>query len=260
MADQYQDQPYRAHNQVPEPPRKQRGCFFYGCITAIILLVLGTIGSILLGYMGYRFYMSFVENYTDSKPGELPKVEVTPEQQKEINGRVQTFNDKVKKGEAAEPLTLTAQDLNTLIALNPQLRNRLYITIKDGKISGEVSVPLDEFGIPGAKGRYLNGKTTLQVALEDGQLYVRLDELEVRGQAVPKEAMAQLRAKNLAEEFNKDPKNLERLRNYKSIAVEDDKIMITPNSPNLQPPPEAALPAEAPPAGVVPPPAEAPAQ
>ena len=259
MADQYQDQPYESGNQVPEPPRKQRGCFFYGCITAGILLVLGTIGTALVGYMGYRWYMNLVENYTDTQPRALPKVEATPEQQKEVDGRVQTFNDKVEKGEAAEPLILTAQDLNMIIASDPRLRNRVYITIKEGKISGEISVPLDELQIPGAKGRYLNGKTTLQVALDEGQLYVTLDELEVRGQTVPKEVMAQLRAKNLAEEFNKDPKNTEKLRKYKSVVVQDDKIIITPRSPS-QPLPEGAPPTGAvPPDAVLPPPAEAPA-
>ena len=257
MADERRDQPYR--DEAPEP-RKPRGCFFYGCLSVVVLLLLGTILAGVGGYLAYRSYKNFVAAYTDTKPRELPKIKATPEEQKEVDGRVKSFNEKMEAGEAVEPLVLTADDINVLIALNPELRDRAYVTIDGNKITGEVSVPLDEFDMPawmGLEGRYLNGKATVNVALVNDQLIVTLDGLEVRGQAVPGEVMAQLRTKNLAEQFNKDPKMTEAMRHYESITVEDGKVIIMPRPKAEQPGGVPPQPGEAPPNASPPPPAGA---
>ena len=259
MADERRDQQYRdADVREPREPRKQRGCFFYGCLTLIVVFLLGTIVVGGVSYYLYQTYKGFVAAYTDDKPRELPKVQATPEQQKQVDGRVQAFNEKTAAGEPVEPLVLTADDVNALIALRPELRNRVYVTIDGDKVTGEVSVPLDELELPllpGLEGRYLNGKATIKVALINDQLVVTLDGLEVRGQAVPEEVMKQLRTKNLAEQFNQDPKTREALSKYESIRVEDGKIIITPRPNAAEPgaaPPQPGDVAVPPPTGAVP--------
>ena len=244
MADEFRQQ-QQFQQQPPDEPKK-RGCLFYGCLGAIVLLLLMLVLIGSCGYMGYRSYMNIVQSYTDTAPQPLPMNNSTPEQQQAVDARVQAFDQKVTAGEPTQPLVLTADDLNAIVASKPELRDRVFLTIDDDKIKGEVSIPLDKMNLPaflGLKGRYLNGKGAFKIALANGQLYVTLDSLEVRGEQVPESAMAQLRVKNLAEEYNKDPKNREALSKYDSLTVDDGKVTITA-SPKNAPPADAAAEAE----------------
>ena len=57
----------------PEPPARQRGCFFYGCIFALVLAVIGLILGGALLYTGYHYYMKIVEEYTSTTPADIKK-------------------------------------------------------------------------------------------------------------------------------------------------------------------------------------------
>jgi len=113
-----------------------------------------------------------------------------------------------------------------LIADNPDLRDKVHVDIEGDKVNGQVSFPLEGIGLPAFKGRYLNGKATLKVALEGGVLRVTLDALEVKGRPVPAAFIDQIRAKNLAEDAGRNPKHAEAIRKFESIQVKDGKIII----------------------------------
>ncbi len=81
-------------------------------------------------------------------------------------------------------LVLTAEEINALIAEEEAFRNRVFISIAEGEITGEISVPTDKF-LPGSKGRFLNASATFEVTLEDGVLIVTLSKAEVKGEQVP---------------------------------------------------------------------------
>ena len=76
---------YQAPKFTPEqyqaPPR-QRGCFFYGCIIAIVLAVLMAILLAVLAFVAYRFFGRMVDEYTATAPEQLPTVEMPAEQRK----------------------------------------------------------------------------------------------------------------------------------------------------------------------------------
>ena len=101
---------------------------------------------------------------------------------------------------------------------------KVFVTLKDDKISGQVSVPLT--GFPGASGRYFNGSTTLKVYLRDGRLVVIAEDLEVNGKKLDPAIKARLSSMNFAEEFNRDPKNAEMFAKFESIEVKDSKVYI----------------------------------
>src|SRR5262249_8725299 len=69
------------------PPPVKRGCFFYGCIT---LLVVGVLAG-LIGYFGYLYVIKasdrLISEYTDTVPATLEKVEVSPERLQEVQQR-----------------------------------------------------------------------------------------------------------------------------------------------------------------------------
>src|ERR1043165_3749236 len=93
------------------PPRKGRGCLFYGCLTCIVLLVIMAV----LAVVAVRFLKNQVNAFTDSQPMTLPKVEMTDAEYQQLDQRVKSFGDAKEKGKAAEPLTLTERDINALI-------------------------------------------------------------------------------------------------------------------------------------------------
>jgi hypothetical protein len=73
----YQSPKFTAEPPVAAP--RQRGCFFYGCIIAIVLALLMAIMVAVGVYIGYRFLNQLVDQYTATAPRDLPKVEMPPE-------------------------------------------------------------------------------------------------------------------------------------------------------------------------------------
>lgn len=215
-----------------EPPRVAAsgkpfpwGCLLGGCFTASVLVV-GLL--VVVGFGTYRFYKQQVAQYTSEQSRQIPTVEVSPAEMKEIESRVETFQKKVEQGEAREPLVLTAKELNAMINQQEQLRGKVYVTIKDDLIQAEVSFPTD--ALPGAQGRYFNASASVNASLENGVLVVNLDSAEVKGQAVPEAIMDQIRKENLAKDMNKNPEFVKSLKKFERLVIEGDKVILTPKA------------------------------
>jgi hypothetical protein len=225
---------YESPKFSPEPDElrpRQRGCFFYGCVIASVLTVLLIIALALGAFVFYRFLSRTVEQYTSPTPRELPKVQITEDHRKEVVDRFQAFREGVKDGTASEPLVLTGDDLNALVEDTPELKGKVFFSVEGEKIKGQVSIPLSNIAgmdIGMLRGRYLNGEAEFKASLSNGILIVVLDSLEVNGQHLPDEAMANLRQQNLAKDATKDPKNAETIRHLESIEIQDGKIIIKP--------------------------------
>jgi len=212
--------------QPPYQQPRQRGCFFYGCIIASILMVLVLIFIGLALFFTYRFATQMVEQYTAAAPRDLPKVEMPAEQRASLKKRVEEFRKAVEEGKAVEPLVLTSQDLNALIEEEPQLKGKVYLKIEGDKLKGQVSIPLEKIGLAMFRGRYLNGEADLKASLDNGILIVTLDALEVNGKSPPPEVMTKLREQNLAKDAYSNPKNAEMLRKVESMEIKDGKVII----------------------------------
>jgi hypothetical protein len=225
---------------VPNPPKKH-GCFFYGCLTLVVLAVLLGIA----GFFTVRYALgkvnAFVQQYTDTRPAVLPKVEIDPADYEKLTQRVDQFKAAADGGKGEATLTLTAQDLNGLIANNAdlaQLKGRLYVAIDGDQVKGQVSVPLAELagvpGLSGLQGRYLNGSAALKVALSDGLLDVHIISLDVNGAPLPEQFLAALRGENLAKDATRDPKTAEALRRLESLEVKDGAVILKARGAGVQ--------------------------
>ncbi|MBN1442340.1 MAG: hypothetical protein JXA90_06500 [Planctomycetes bacterium] len=216
-------------------PRKRRGCFLYGCLGLVVLLLVA-FGLIRWG-IG-----KLLDRFTERTPRELQVVEMAEEEVQELKERWRALVEALEKGEPAEPLVLTARDINGLIQNSPdwsELRGKAYIDIDEqNRIRGEVSIPLDDF--PFAKGRYFNGSAAVDVSLENGVLIVTLTGAEVKGSPLPDEFLQQLRGQNLAKDLYQEKDAAEKLRRLERIEVRDRQIVIIPRPPQ----PEAPRPPE----------------
>ena len=123
------------------PPRKGRGCLFYGCLTCVVLLLILAV----LAVVAVRFVKNQVNAYTDSQPMKLPRVEMTDAEYQQLDQRVKSFSDGMEKGTATEPLILTERDINALIAKAPnmkELADKVYVSVNGPEVKGQVSIPL----------------------------------------------------------------------------------------------------------------------
>jgi len=211
-------------NSEQTPPKK-RGCFFYGCVSFIVLSLL----VVLLGYLGVRYVIRVTHEYTDNKPVLVESMEVSPAQLQALRTRIAEFKAVLDDQKTSQELALSAEDINALIASEPDLKdlkNKLFVIIDGDHIKGKVSIPLDNFGPLRLKGRYLNGVATFKASLENGALMVALDDLEVKGKPLPARILAQFKNQNLAQNAQRDPATAQAIQKFESIRVKDGSIIL----------------------------------
>jgi hypothetical protein len=188
-----------------EPPQRGRGCLFYGCITLVVLSVLAAVGL----FFAVRFLSGVlqktIDQYTAAAPAQLPPLNVPAAERRQIIDRVEDFrrlvetpagpNDAGVLTDEQRTLELTADEINVLLDDERDLKGRARVAINGDKLQGEISIPLDELPLMG--GRYLNGRATIVPSAVNGRLQVRLTDVEVKGQPLPKEIQDALDQENV---------------------------------------------------------------
>lgn len=207
-------------------PPKKRGCFFFGCLGLVAAVLLGIV--ILGGTYWFLKKQSsrWIEEYTETTPALVEKLEYSREQMKVLQGRLANFKQALDKGDDSTELVLTADDLNALISDEAKARGRLFVRIEEERITGDVSWPLENIGPLKLQGRYLNGTATFKAALENGVLDVRVQEVLVKAKPLPGVLLSELKKHNLAQEHQKDPKVAADIAKFESIQVTNSRIVL----------------------------------
>lgn len=214
-----------------------------GCLTIIVLIVLAVVAVV---QMGRTYLDKLGTQWLADAPIEVPKVEMDDAQRTAAVSRVKDFLTALGSGTAREPFALTSQELNIAVqeyiqysrkkpdqSENQHQMENVYLDIKDGKISGQLSIPADWFGplaalVKSAQGKYLNAKATFSVSMLDGRLVVFADSAEIKGAPLPAPMMEGMRKENLAKEWPKKEDEKVLLRRLKNIAIEGDKLVLYP--------------------------------
>ena len=211
-------------------PRKGRGCFFYGCLTLVVLFVVGSLAT----YFGVRYAINrLVAQYTAPAPMPVPRVEAGPEEIRAVQERFRAFADALQAGRPTPALSLSERELNLLINHAPQageFKDHVHVAIVGNKLRGTLSLPLESLGLRQLKNRYLNGVAEVKASLENGILLVTLDALEVNGRPVPERVMAGIRTQNLVKDLYKDAASVELLKKLEALVVEDGRLLIKPRA------------------------------
>lgn len=216
------DATFSAEPRAEEPKKKSKlGCILGGCLGVAALMIIGT-G--IAGYFGYRYVTQQVEKYTSETPNELPSVVYTDEQMEELGTRLEGVTG--ENGAAVEQVVLTSDDINALISQNEDFKDKVHVSIADGDVTAEVSVPMDM--IPGGKGRFLNGSMTAHVSLDNGYLVVQAADVTVNGEKLPPQVIDALGNENLAKEANKDANVTVYLEKLEKIEIVGDQLILTP--------------------------------
>jgi hypothetical protein len=207
---------------------KPRRSFLYsGCLAGLVLMLMVVLG----GLFGLHYARKMFNDFTDDKPMAMPPIKLTPAEIDQLEQRIETFRQAVRNSKPTEPLVLTSDEINALLATDPDfsaLKGKLYVTMSSDRVKGQLSVPMDSVGLPLFKGRYLNGTGMFETSLRNNRLRLTTMSFQVKGRAVPEVYMEQIRKHNLAEGINSDPRAAAALERLKDIKVQDGKLVVTP--------------------------------
>ncbi len=213
---------------MTDPAAKpRRGCFFYGCITGLVLLGL-VLGALIVGL---HYVKKLVNQYTDTGSTELPTVQMSQVEASNLKQRCETFQQAVREQRPVEPLTLTADDLNALIGNSRNreaLKGKFYVSMAGDKLTSELSVPLREVGLSMFKGRYLNGNATFNLSFQNGVLSVTPQTITVKGKPLPEVFMQEIRKRNLATKPAGDPAAAALLKGLEDIQIKEGRLVVVP--------------------------------
>jgi hypothetical protein len=195
-----------------------------GVVLAVIVLWVGVV-------LGVRLAIgALVDRYTDSGPAPLPRPDVSPAEREALHRRLAAFQESLDGAAPAVPLELSERDINVLIAEVPVLRDRVSVRLDGDRITGQVSIPLNEARVPLLRrwlaGRYVNGAARFRVAVADDRLVVTMESLEVNGHSLPGAFSSGLRELNLLEGVYKDPDAAEWLRRFEAVEVRGGKVVV----------------------------------
>jgi hypothetical protein len=156
---------------------------------------------------------------------------MTPAEIEQVKLRIDNFQDAVRSGRPTEPLTLSADEINAMIQTDPnfaQAKGKVYVTIEGDRLKGQLSLPLDELGLPIFRGRYLNGSGIFAVSINNGNLLVTADALSVKGKPLPAVYMDKIRSENLAASLSNNPRASVAVSHLQEIRIADGKLVLVP--------------------------------
>ena len=213
---------------TPQKPAG-RGCLFWGGIVAGVLLLL----ALLAGYATYRYVRSMVNNYTDTKPIEMPAVHLSDTEVTNLQQRVNNFDRALEKGKPVDPLVLTADEINAMIA-NANKTNpvpvRFYVSFNEDRLQAQLSIPMDHIGPGMLKGRYFNGSGDFDVSLHSGRLILNVKSLSVKGKPLSEQFMQSVRTQNFADAWTNDVELNQSLGKLQELKIKDGKLLVIPKA------------------------------
>lgn len=214
------------------PPRKGLGCFARGClIFAVFAVVLG-IACVAGMYWGFHrnsavihgVYWLAKSRAIGQAPVAVPAFTASDAQLQSVHERCEDFEQKNRAGQPAE-LELTADDVNSLIATNQDVRGKIFVSIDGNRLRCQASVPLGEF--IGRSSYYFNGDIMFEPQGAESLDNPKLRGITVNGEPVPTDLLNwKYRSKRLRD-------YLTGYRNDSgvgTIAVQDGKLVLRSRS------------------------------
>jgi hypothetical protein len=193
---------------------------FAGCTILIVAMV------VLLFVVGFSIYSLVrqsgeIEKFTSTTAKPVPVAEIDGHEAavNSLAVRLEAFRHSIDADPANEAtLSLSADDINLAIAAYEpfkDLRETFHVReIRDGKILADISFHLngrprraraDEPGIVTADPRYLNGSLVARPDLGQGEVFLRIESLDIPGATVPQPFFEQFSLYRICERYTKDP-------------------------------------------------------
>jgi hypothetical protein len=173
------------------PPRRGLGCFGRGCLILVVFAIVLAIACLAGMYWGFQRHSAILHGIywvakaqtIAQKPVSVPEFTASDAQIQSVHERCQDFEQKARAGQPAE-LELTADDINTLIVTNQDVRGKIFVSIEENRLRCQASVPLGEF--ISRSGYYFNGDITIELKSAESLENPQLNQIIVNGESVPR--------------------------------------------------------------------------
>lgn len=219
--------------QNPPPPRQKKGmgCFGCGCVIVIVLLLL--LGGLAAGstYFGFKALVGM----TSSAPAEFPPFNGSENVYQGAQKKIAAFNQDVNIHKPSS-LTLSADEINALIAHNPNLsayQAHILVSMAGDEARLQGSMPTDMIPYLNGwiKGRYINLDTSFALSLnpDTKAIGVELRKGQLGDQVLPANTLLSLQAQldqSLNSQLQKNGSNKAFLEQAKTVAVRDGQLVI----------------------------------
>lgn len=160
-----------------------RGCLFFSVVIFVFV-----------GFFFWGAYSVYKHLYALTGDSPIPVSVYHGNAYPSARGKVDAFQVASLAGRESA-LKLTAEDMNALVAFDPQFshwRGRIYFELVKGSVVTHVSVPLG--AIRGMEGRWLNGIVTFQPRVENGQVVLIPQSIQSGKFEAPSEVIMSLQA------------------------------------------------------------------
>jgi hypothetical protein len=169
-----------------EPPPAQRGlgCFAKGCLILAVFFILLALAFVAGTYFAAKYLRT---EYFSAHHDHLPISQATVDEEQAARARWDAFEKSAHANQAAR-IELTADDLNALIASEPQLHGNAYVTIEDNTAHLQLSMPIGK--ARWLTGQYLNAQCSVQAAPSGKPEAALITSIVVNGRPVGEEFLS----------------------------------------------------------------------
>jgi len=214
---------------VEAPPRKEGlGCLARGCLIVLIFAIVLAIACFAgMSWGLHRHSALFYGSYWLAKTRSIaeaqtpvPEFPLSDQQFQTARERWQDFEQKTRAGQPAE-IELTADDINTLIVTNRDIRGKVFVSIDGSQFHLQTSIPFGE--LIGRRGYYFNDDITVEFKDAESLENPQLSRLIVNEKQVPSDLLNWKYRSRQLRDYVADYRND---HNVGSIAVRDGKVIL----------------------------------
>ncbi len=206
--------------------KRRKGCVFYGCLSLLVLFVVGLLAVYIGAQIGLR---KLAANYTSKTPLEIPKVVQTSSDLAALEERILNFIKSADQRAASGPFELSAKELNGLVQTKqPALEalGNFAIELAPSEVRAQMSIPLDSLGRSAFKGRFLNGEIILGIALTNDALNFEVKSFTVKGKPLPAILVAQFQSKAFLASVNDNPEVQKLASRLEKIEIKEGSVLL----------------------------------
>jgi len=166
----------------PQQKKEGIGCCGLGCI----ILILGAV--VLVAGLGFGYYelTQKIHDYTAGSAKTIAVESTGPQEYEALVKKMDDFKGLPPGSDAT--LTITAHDLNVLIARSPQwslVAGKIHVTIGNGQVGLIGSIPLS--AIPRLRDQYWNGALYFTPSIEGKVFHATIQGISSDAHELPKE-------------------------------------------------------------------------
>lgn len=205
---------------------------YYGCvIMAAAALIFGGI----IAWSAYTLFTqnSAIDQITVSSPVDFPEVMLDSESANDLKTRLKKFETATLRKENTE-LSLTLEDLNTLVAMAPDLGNGTYRDLvrfvaakpEDRLLIGQICLPLNTLKFWEGKLRYLVGEASFRVETTPNGPDLRIVDIQIKDGQVPDGFVQSQELWTWLAPYQKDLRMARMLQAIRSVVVTETGVQL----------------------------------